>query len=576
MSCLDSEALSEKHYAIYSSSNWADLEPWHLLLIDDLISSGLDKLGTFKDAVACLSGWHFSQILRWPTLFPEMNRIFSRFSIDSIERLIERSRFDLGRYFGRHPAVGCLAFDELISLMEHPILLSLRGRMYGRGDPEPKPEKILDKELQRIRSTPLMELFSGTLSKYPDRTQQVIRLRVGIEGRRHTLEEIAKLLGVTRERVRQIESKFYKRSEKAERWDDELREKLHKIYSGSDKPLGLVALEISDPWFRGISSQPLVFEAILNKYNNNVESDLNFYVNFNFGSEPILTVDRDEDLEKIVLEAKSIIRKLSSNSISSRSNIESIASALCPNSFKIYVNLFVGRVLEEFNAPVAQDDDENIFLMRDSRRARINSIIKSRSHEEWTVQRINKEGKRLFDIDFSHRDIQASLGDFSQAGMLVQVGRGRYVYPSAMCLTDSDLDLVNDEIIQIMKSKNSLRQWHCQELYDQCSNSIRALLKYKEYSIYYAAGLSDGRIVCLGRLIVGDPVHFKGVVDRYDIADLIYNVLTEAGRPLRQSEIRRRVLVTRGLGRNFQIHPDRKIIQVAPGFFGLKEWEDWS
>ena len=55
-----------------------------------------------------------------------------------------------------------------------------------------------------VRKEEVKELLE-TLS---DRESQVIRLRYGLEdSRTHTLEEIGEMLGVTRERVRQIEAR---------------------------------------------------------------------------------------------------------------------------------------------------------------------------------------------------------------------------------------------------------------------------------------------------------------------------------------------------------------------------------
>ena len=47
-----------------------------------------------------------------------------------------------------------------------------------------------------------------TSVKLPDREENVLRLRFGIDdGRTRTIEEVGKVFGVTRERIRQIEAK---------------------------------------------------------------------------------------------------------------------------------------------------------------------------------------------------------------------------------------------------------------------------------------------------------------------------------------------------------------------------------
>ena len=63
------------------------------------------------------------------------------------------------------------------------------------------------------------EEVSELLNALNDREKQVIRLRYGLEdGKTHTLEEIGEELKVTRERVRQIESRaMEKLRNKAER-----------------------------------------------------------------------------------------------------------------------------------------------------------------------------------------------------------------------------------------------------------------------------------------------------------------------------------------------------------------------
>ncbi|CAI3512113.1 RNA polymerase sigma factor RpoD [Enterococcus cecorum] len=50
--------------------------------------------------------------------------------------------------------------------------------------------------------------FNSTVKLPTDREENVLRLRFGIDdGRTRTLEEVGKVFGVTRERIRQIEAK---------------------------------------------------------------------------------------------------------------------------------------------------------------------------------------------------------------------------------------------------------------------------------------------------------------------------------------------------------------------------------
>lgn len=64
------------------------------------------------------------------------------------------------------------------------------------------PTAYTEKELLR-------EQITKVLSDFPERTQKIIRLRYGLGenefSKEHTLEEIGEILGLTRERVRQIE-----------------------------------------------------------------------------------------------------------------------------------------------------------------------------------------------------------------------------------------------------------------------------------------------------------------------------------------------------------------------------------
>jgi len=69
---------------------------------------------------------------------------------------------------------------------------------------------VQDENIPDVEKSVDAELLKSTLNKVlktiPKREAQVIRLRYGLDGgRSYTLEEVGKMLGVTRERIRQIE-----------------------------------------------------------------------------------------------------------------------------------------------------------------------------------------------------------------------------------------------------------------------------------------------------------------------------------------------------------------------------------
>ena len=73
-------------------------------------------------------------------------------------------------------------------------------------DPEPGPEEICLRNERNKRLDNYLKEF------LPERSVQIIRMRYGLDdGHFKTLEEVAKELGITRERVRQIEATALRR-----------------------------------------------------------------------------------------------------------------------------------------------------------------------------------------------------------------------------------------------------------------------------------------------------------------------------------------------------------------------------
>jgi RNA polymerase primary sigma factor len=129
----------------------------------------------------------------------------------------------LRRELGRDPAIEEIArwmnmphekIRHVLEASSEPI--SLETPVGHEGDS--KFEELIEdtffpNQVERIEAAELRAVSDEALSTLTPREEQIVRMRFGLDrsGEEHTLEEIGHLFGVTRERIRQIESKALKK-----------------------------------------------------------------------------------------------------------------------------------------------------------------------------------------------------------------------------------------------------------------------------------------------------------------------------------------------------------------------------
>lgn len=137
--------------------------------------------------------------------------------VETINKLIRVSR-KLVQQLGREPTAEEIAaqmeipshrVEEIQRIAQEPVSLETP---IGEEEDSQLGDFIEDKDLpspeEAAASQILREQLDEMLGDLTDREKEVIRLRFGIEdGHPHTLEEVGRRFGVTRERIRQIEAK---------------------------------------------------------------------------------------------------------------------------------------------------------------------------------------------------------------------------------------------------------------------------------------------------------------------------------------------------------------------------------
>jgi RNA polymerase primary sigma factor len=108
-----------------------------------------------------------------------------------------------------HSGVPILQVQKALSLVQDPISLDLPIGEEGDatlGDLVEARDAI--DPLEASETAALKRAVAKALNELTPREQQILRMRFGIdESNAHTLEEVGKVFGVTRERIRQIEAK---------------------------------------------------------------------------------------------------------------------------------------------------------------------------------------------------------------------------------------------------------------------------------------------------------------------------------------------------------------------------------
>jgi RNA polymerase primary sigma factor len=140
---------------------------------------------------------------------------------DQINKLL-RTSHRLTQELGREPTSEELATaldvptrkaEDMLKVARRP--LSLETPTDDEGESELgdfiEDEETLAPE-EEVTSSMLREMFDGILQDLPPREVRILQLRYGlIDGETYTLEEVGRKLGVTRERVRQIEAQALSR-----------------------------------------------------------------------------------------------------------------------------------------------------------------------------------------------------------------------------------------------------------------------------------------------------------------------------------------------------------------------------
>jgi hypothetical protein len=384
----------------------------------------------------------------------------------------------------------------------------------------------------------------------------ILAARMGFNCKRMTLQEIADDMGITRERVRQIEAKACKVLAHNDTWQ-RLEQRLFRLLERRDAPLLLDGLPSMDAWFEGLPDLAEPFEYIFDHF---LEQRLS-----------VLTIDGVRCVSQLSwAEWESELR-------AARRMLEASASdrMLESDAKGLVESLLVGRGEElrgEFWAKAAEfarfaeDAGGRRYLAAYGRSAEavVHAILAgSSSPLHYTeIQRLSAA--------YSEDPLDVRRAHAAAANVGILYERGTYGLLQHSPLSAAELAQVCAEVENLALEEHSLRQWHCSEL---CEDLTQRGLAFDGRLTDYVVNLAlkdSTLLVDLGRLVWGMKDSWSaGTSSRLDVRQAVISVLERAGRPLSTVEIRQALMTERGVSEHFQIFPVTPLVRLGEGKWGL-------
>jgi len=410
------------------------------------------------------------------------------------------------------------------------------------------------KSLEEIE---LLDHIRRTLNELPDKNQYILKRRMGFEVPAGTLQEVGDELGVTRERIRQIEAKYVRKIIDVEFWDDVLLDKLEAMLEQTSTPLLFFGLSVLDPWFSGVEKHLDAFVYVLDNF---CESK---FALITVNEQEIVSRIGQNEWDDLVKEAQLGLQSCVDSTLTKQQCKSQIHSLLPPNCLELAVELWISASKNAHFATTSEGECIITGLGR-GMESIVEAILTETSiplHYSKITDIVKQKTRKEVDVRRVH-NAAANVGYL--------FGRGKYGLLQHYPLSTEETNIVIEHTLSLAQSGNIEKQWHCGEICDYLLDTeISFADKITPYIVHIALHQTD-QFSYLGRLVwcIKSDEKVK-TSDRIEIHQAIASILEDAGQPLTTNQIIDILTNVRGIRGTFQISPTDLIIRMKPGTWGL-------
>lgn len=422
----------------------------------------------------------------------------------------------------------------------------------------PFESNVISEVIDPPQYEPLLTELIHAIDRLQGKRRMIIRDRIGLDVEPRTLEEIGKTLGVSRERIRQLEGDGIASLKRNASLSVVLTSKLDSFLKDRQSALPIFGLELLDPWFAGVSEKQYAFGWIL---EHCCES---FFSIINHNGQCLVSRIHQDKWDELIDSTMNLMKSQVSSRIS-KSQAQTLVKGMLVGPGEELRDELWGTIQADL-----------IFMSTDGCDVLVNvggklaSIIEAILLDSPTPLHLTEIASKIMDrigrqVEVNHlRKILVEMG--------FQFGRGTYGLRKHLDLTDQELDLVRMEVEEMISSTDSRRQWHSSEIYPFLAEACPDIISRITPQIIGIALKKSEKIISLGRMVWAAKQSVQnGSAFRIDIHQAIVSLIRNEGRPMTGQEIRQRLLRDRGLNNIFQIIMEDPLIRVGRGVWGLMD-----
>lgn len=407
---------------------------------------------------------------------------------------------------------------------------------------------------------PVIEsVFDGFLDAAQALTEQerhIWAARLGFRCPQQTLQLTAEQIGITRERVRQIEVKIYRKVGHNAFWK-QLKEKLSDHLNDRTSPLLLNGISAVDPWFKGVDELKVSLREVFNHVLHDEFSILDL------GDNPVITRLPLNQWERAVNSGKALLREMVNEHVSENYARVQIGALLVDQGSELRDELW--DTVRPFAMWATNPEGESTLIGYGRTAEMVVAAVLQSAGQPLHYEEIYRRAKLISEKEHDERRIHNAAQSIA-----VLYNRGTYGLLSHCPLTPKELALIEAEVEDIAAGAEPTKQWHTSELLDELlERGFDFDGKLTKYIINIA--LSNSKTFSnMRRMVWGYKEAWQAsAASRLDMRQAVMALLEEAERPLSTLEIKERLEGDRGVNNHFQIHPQGNLIRMGSGLWGL-------